>query len=109
MAPAASIDNDRRFSVVAPPVVCLIQILLFFALSRSFIVVRCEVPDKMVLESEMMAIFRRSMFKRIIPNLKRIGLLSDRIRHRYQELGMLVYEKEKAAPELIHKEIMEGD
>ena len=65
--------------------------------------------DKMVLESEMMAIFRRSMFKRIIPNLKRIGLLSDRIRHRYQELGMLVYEKEKAAPDLTHKEIMEGE
>ena len=27
----------------------------------------------------------------------------------YQELGMLVYEKEKAAPELTHKEIMEGE
>lgn len=65
--------------------------------------------DKMVLESEMMAVFRQSMFKRIIPNLKRIGLLSDRIRPRYEKLGMLIYEQEKAAPELTHKEIMEGD
>jgi hypothetical protein len=63
--------------------------------------------DKMVHESEMMAIFRRSMFKRIIPNLKRIGLLSDRINARYDELGVLAYEQAKAAPELSHKEIME--
>jgi len=62
--------------------------------------------DKMVLESEMMAIFRRSMFKRIVPNLKRIGLLSDRVRKHYEELGVLVYEDEKAAPELTHKDIM---
>jgi hypothetical protein len=65
--------------------------------------------DKAVLESEMMALFRKSMFKRIVPNLKRIGLLSDRVRGRYESLGVLVYEKEKAAPELSHREIMEGD
>jgi hypothetical protein len=63
--------------------------------------------DRMVLESEMMAIFRRSMFKRIIPNLKRIGLLSDRVRRRYEAMGVLVYEQEKAAPELTHRQIME--
>jgi len=63
--------------------------------------------DKMVLKSEMMAIFRRSMFKRIIPNLKRIGLLSQRVRTRYDELGVLAYEEAKAAPELTHRDIME--
>ena len=57
----------------------------------------------------MMALFRKSMFKRIVPNLKRIGLLSDRVRGRYESMGVLVYEKEKAAPELSHREIMEGD
>jgi len=62
--------------------------------------------DKVVLTSEMMAIFRRSMFKRIIPNLKRIGLLSDRVRRRYEKMGVLVYEQEKAAPELSHQAIM---
>ena len=63
--------------------------------------------DRLVLESEMMAIFRRSMFKRIVPNLKRIGLLSDRVRSRYDEIGVLGYEGEKAAPELTHRDIMQ--
>jgi hypothetical protein len=56
--------------------------------------------DKMVLESDMMKMFRRTMFKRVIPNLKRIGLLSDRIRPKYEELGLLQYEHGKAAPDL---------
>jgi hypothetical protein len=56
--------------------------------------------DKLVLESEMMAMFRRTMFKRVIPNLKRIGLLSERIRPKYAELGLLEFEHGKAAPEL---------
>jgi hypothetical protein len=56
--------------------------------------------ERLVLESEMMAMFRRTMFKRVIPNLKRIGLLSERIRPKYAELGLLQYEHGKAAPEL---------
>ena len=56
--------------------------------------------DRMVLASEMMAMFRRTMFKRIIPNLKRIGLLSHRVRVRYAKLGLLEYENGPAAPEL---------
>jgi hypothetical protein len=40
------------------------------------------------------------MFKRVIPNLKRIGLLSERIRPKYAELGLLEFEHGKAAPEL---------
>src|SRR4051812_43094674 len=39
--------------------------------------------NRIVLGSEMMSIFRRTMFRRIVPNLKRIGLLSDRVRGRY--------------------------
>ncbi len=56
--------------------------------------------DKMIGESKFMETFRRSLFKRIIPNLKRIGLLSDRIRPKYEQLGLLVWENGKAAPEL---------
>ncbi len=56
--------------------------------------------NRLVLSSEMMAMFRRTMFKRIIPNLKRIGLLPDRVRPRYAELGLLDYEDGPAAPEL---------
>jgi hypothetical protein len=56
--------------------------------------------DKMVVESGLMMFFRRTMFKRIIPNLKRIGLLSDRVRPRYDKLGLLNYEHGVAATDL---------
>ena len=56
--------------------------------------------DALITGSKMMTMFRRTMFKRVIPNLKRIGLLSDRVRSRYDELGLLQYESGKAAPDL---------
>src|SRR5205823_4862343 len=56
--------------------------------------------DRLVLKSHLMTSFRRTMFKRIIPNLKRIGLLSDRIRPHYDQLGLLAFENSKAAPDL---------
>ena len=62
--------------------------------------------DRIVLESEFMQRFRTNMFRRIVPNLKRIGLLSDRIRPYYRELGLLVWEGEKAAPELTEHELL---
>jgi len=63
--------------------------------------------NRIVLESKYMEHFRRTMFRRLIPNLKRIGLLSDRIRPRYESLGLLQWEHEKAAPELTAKEILD--
>jgi hypothetical protein len=62
---------------------------------------------KLVETSEMMSLFRRTMFKRIIPNLRRIGLLSNRVRSRYAELDLLAYEDGKAAPELSAGELLE--
>jgi hypothetical protein len=56
--------------------------------------------NQLILNSQLMNIFRKTMFRRIIPNLKRIGLLSDRVRSRYSELGLLAFENNKAAPEL---------
>jgi len=64
--------------------------------------------DELVLKSTMMLEFRRMMFRRIIPNLKRIGLLSERIRPRYAELGLLQFESGKAAPELTAEELLEA-
>jgi hypothetical protein len=32
------------------------------------------------------------LFERIMPNLKRVGLLTERVRPQYQELGALRYE-----------------
>ena len=63
--------------------------------------------DQLILGSQMMAMFRRTMFKRVIPNLKRIGLLSDRIRPKYAELGLLQYETGKAAPDLTAQDLIE--
>jgi hypothetical protein len=51
--------------------------------------------------------FRRVMFKRIIPNLKRIGLLSDRIRPRYAEIGLLEFEHGRSAEQLTAIDLLE--
>lgn len=56
--------------------------------------------NRLVLDSKLMGLFRRTMFRTIIPNVKRIGLLSDRVRPRYAELGILQYESERPATEM---------
>jgi hypothetical protein len=56
--------------------------------------------DELILGSTYMQNFRKTMFRRLVPNLKRIGLLSDRIRPHYESLGLLAWENEKAAPEI---------
>lgn len=62
--------------------------------------------DKALLESAFMESFRTNMFRRIVPNLKRIGLLTDRIRPYYAQLGLLVWEHGKAAPEVSADELL---
>ena len=62
--------------------------------------------DEVVQASGMMGVYRQTMFKRIVPNLRRIGLLSDRVRPRYAAAGLLAYENEKAAPELTADELV---
>jgi hypothetical protein len=64
--------------------------------------------DDLILESEFMDHFRRNLFRRVIPNLKRIGLLSDRIRPHYAKIGLLEWEHEKAAPELEVGDLLDG-
>jgi hypothetical protein len=49
--------------------------------------------DALVLRSPFMHLFRQTMFKRVVPNLKRI-------RPRYAALGLLAFENLRAAPEL---------
>lgn len=61
--------------------------------------------DKIILDSPFMHTFRSSLFRRIIPNLKRIGLLSDRIRPKYDQFGLLQWENGKAAPDLAAHEL----
>ena len=63
--------------------------------------------DEMVMRSEMMQLFRKTMFKRIVPNLKRIGLLSDRVRPHYEAYGLLQWEGGRAAPELTAQDLID--
>jgi hypothetical protein len=63
--------------------------------------------DEMVIRSEMMQLFRKTMFKRIMPNLKRIGLLSDRVRPHYDQYGLLEYENGRAAPDLSAQDLID--
>jgi hypothetical protein len=45
-----------------------------------------------VLGSQPFMDFRRSLFMRIVPNLKRLGLLSPRVREAFTRLGILEFE-----------------
>jgi hypothetical protein len=43
-------------------------------------------------QSQMMALFRKLLFSKIVPNVKRLGLLTQRVRKGFDELGVLEYE-----------------
>ena len=43
--------------------------------------------------TDMNAQFRNLLFSRVVPNLSRIGLLTDSVRPRYEDLGLLDYEQ----------------
>ena len=60
---------------------------------------------RLVEASAMMALFRRTMFQRVVPNLKRIGLLTERVRPRYAALGVLEFENGPAAPDLTEADL----
>ncbi len=51
-----------------------------------------EAARERVLEAHVMVQFRKFLFTRVIPNLKRIGLLTDNVRKKYEELGVLEFE-----------------
>ena len=40
------------------------------------------------------------MFSRLMPNLREIGLLSDRITPHYERVGLMKYFQGRAAPEI---------
>ena len=51
-----------------------------------------EEGRRRLLSGGIMEEFRSLLFTRIIPNLKRVGLLTDKVRPLYEELGVLKYE-----------------
>jgi len=61
---------------------------------------------KMVDTSPIMQDFRIQLFTRMIPNLREIGLLSDCIRPKYEQLGILKYAQGKSADHLTAEDLM---
>ncbi|MFK8041122.1 ferritin-like domain-containing protein [Congregibacter sp.] len=51
-----------------------------------------EEARKKVLDGFIMSTFRNLLFQRVIPNLNRIGLLTDKIRPKFEALGILEFE-----------------
>jgi hypothetical protein len=47
------------------------------------------------LGSEQMRDFRQMLFSKIVPNVKRLGLLTPYVRERFAELGILRFEHEE--------------
>jgi len=50
---------------------------------------------EIVLNSEMMRDFRKLLFAKIVPNVKRLGLLTPYVRERFAELDILRFENEE--------------
>ncbi len=50
---------------------------------------------EIVLNSEMMRDFRKMLFAKIVPNVKRLGLLTPYVRERFAELDILRFEHEE--------------
>ena len=50
-----------------------------------------EVKD-VVLNSPIGKAFRASLFKRVVPNLKRLGLLTPRVREAFSQLDIIQFE-----------------
>jgi hypothetical protein len=51
-----------------------------------------EEVKRQVLDSPTGQIFRRSLFARVVPNLKRLGLISPRVREAFTKLGIIEFE-----------------
>ncbi|MGB5811783.1 MAG: ferritin-like domain-containing protein [Polyangiales bacterium] len=55
---------------------------------------------EMVTNSPGFELFRQVMFQRLVPNLREIGLLSDRIKPHYERVGLMKYFDGRSADEL---------
>jgi hypothetical protein len=48
--------------------------------------------EELAARSPMMALFRKLLFSKIVPNVKRLGLLTPTVRKGFEELEVLEYE-----------------
>ena len=63
---------------------------------QKFLKMSPEEARQFTLESGAMETFRNFLFSRVMPNLSKIGLLTDSIRPKYEELGLLEYENSQS-------------
>jgi hypothetical protein len=52
---------------------------------------------EIAMHSESMRIFRQLIFSKIVPNVKRLGLLTPRVRRGFEELGVIQFEDWEAS------------
>ncbi|RXJ74883.1 hypothetical protein CS022_01395 [Veronia nyctiphanis] len=62
--------------------------------------------NKLISESDAMNTLRKTMFKRLVPNLECIGLLPDSMLKHYEEAGLTHYMGGKSAMELTDADMM---
>jgi hypothetical protein len=48
--------------------------------------------DEATASSELVKMFRKLLFSKIVPNVKRLGLLTPRVRRGFEELDIIEYE-----------------
>jgi hypothetical protein len=58
---------------------------------------------EIVLASPIMQQFRQLLFMRVVPNIKRLGLLSDRVRQGFARLQIIQFEN--ADPEALDRQL----
>jgi len=51
-----------------------------------------ETVRRMVLESPIMKMFRQALFARVVPNIKRLGLLTPHVRQAFERLEIIQFE-----------------
>jgi len=71
----------------------------------SGLITRAQWRDVM-MNSHGMEEFRHVMFSRLMPNLREIGLLSERIKGHYDRVGLMKYFGGRAAPELTGEQMI---
>jgi hypothetical protein len=62
---------------------------------------------QLIMDSPGMQRFRKTMFTRLVPNIREIGLLSERIRPHYEKAGLGIYFSGQAAPEVTGEQMVE--
>jgi hypothetical protein len=56
-----------------------------------------EETHEIVMNSEIMREFQKMLFSKVVPNCKRLGLLTPWLRERFHQLDILRWEHEEAS------------